>query len=96
MGLLYFFEQKIRGIRKFHNNSYENVQWSKYKLGKSMGIIVLISGFLPILFGFVCPLIFVIYTFFNNINYIDFNNYFSSLYNSILLGIIAGVVCTII
>ena len=29
-------------------------------------------------------------------NFIDFNNYFSSLYNSILLGIIAGVGCAII
>ena len=32
MGLLYFFEQKLRGKRKFNNNTYENIQWSKYKL----------------------------------------------------------------
>ena len=96
MSLLYFFEQKIRGKRKFYNNSYENIQYSKYNLGKFVGKFVLIIGLLPILFGFILPIIFVIYTFFNNLNFIDFNNYFSSLYNSILLGIIAGVGCSII
>ena len=96
MGLLYFFEQKLRGKRKFNNNSYENIQWSKYKLGKFIGIIALILGVLPILFGFILPLIFVIYTFFNNLNFIDFNNYFTSLYNSIMLGVIAGIGCAII
>ncbi len=96
MVLLYFFEQKLRGKRKFNNNTYENIQWSKYKLGKFIGIIALILGVLPILFGFILPLIFVIYTFFNNLNFIDFNNYFTSLYNSILLGVIAGIGCTII
>ncbi len=96
MGLLYFFEQKLRGKRKFNNNTYENIQWSKYKLGKFIGIIALILGVLPILFGFILPLIFVIYTFLNNLNFIDFNNYFTSLYNSILLGVIAGIGCAII
>ncbi len=96
MGLLYFFEQKLRGKRKFNNNSYENIQWSKYKLGKFIGIIALILGVLPIFFGFILPLIFVIYTFFNNLNFIDFSNYFTSLYNSILLGVIAGIGCAII
>ncbi len=96
MGLLYFFEQKLRGKRKFNNNTYENTQWSKYKLGKFIGIIALILGVLPILFGFILPLIFVIYTFFNNLNFIDFNNYFTSLYNSIVLGVIAGIGCAII
>ena len=96
MVLLYFFEQKLRGKRKFNNNTYENIQWSKYKLGKIMGIIALILGVLPILFGFILPLIFVIYTFFNNLNFIDFSNYFTSLYNSILLGVIAGIGCAII
>ena len=96
MGLLYFFEQKLRGKRKFNNNTYENIQWSKYKLGKIIGIIALILGVLPILFGFILPLIFVIYTFFNNLNFIDFNNYFSSLYNSIVLGVIAGIGCALI
>ncbi len=96
MGLLYFFEQKFRGKRKFNNNTYENIQWSKYKLGKFIGIISLILGVLPILFGFILPLIFVIYTFFNNLNFIDFNNYFTSLYNSIVLGVIAGIGCAII
>ena len=93
MGLLYFFEQKLRGKRKFNNNTYENIQWSKYKLGKFIGIIALILGVLPILFGFILPLI---YTFFNNLNFIDFNNYFTSLYNSIVLGVIAGIGCAII
>ena len=96
MGLLYFFEQKIRGKRKFNNNSYENIQWSKYKLGKLTGIFAFIIGMLPILLGFILPFIFVIYTFFNNLNFIDFNNYFTSLYNSILLGVIAGIGCAII
>ena len=96
MGLLYFFEQKLRGKRKFNNNTYENIQWSKYKLGKFIGIITLILGALPILFGFILPLIFVIYTFFNNLNFIDFSNYFTSLYNSIMLGVIAGIGCAII
>ena len=96
MGLLYFFEQKLRGKRKFNNNTYENIQWSKYKLGKFIGIIALILGVLPIFFGFILPLIFVIYTFFNNLNFIDFSNYFTSLYNSILLGVIAGIGCAII
>ncbi len=96
MVLLYFFEQKLRGKRKFNNNTYENIQWSKYKLGKFIGIIALILGVLPILFGFILPLIFVIYTFFNNLNFIDFSNYFTSLYNSILLGVIAGIGCVII
>ncbi len=96
MGLLYFFEQKLRGKRKFNNNTYENIQWSKYKLGKFIGIIAFILGVLPILFGFILPLIFVIYTFFNNLNFINFNNYFTSLYNSILLGVIAGIGCAII
>ena len=96
MGLLYFFEQKLRGKRKFNNNSYENIQWSKYKLGKFIGIIALILGVLPILFGFILPLVFVIYTFLNNLNFIDFNNYFTSLYNSIMLGVIAGIGCAII
>ncbi len=96
MVLLYFFEQKLRGKRKFNNNTYENIQWSKYKLGKFIGIIALILGVLPILFGFILPLIFVIYTFFNNLNFIDFSNYFTSLYNSILLGVIAGIGCAII
>ena len=96
MGLLYFFEQKLRGKRKFNNNTYENIQWSKYKLGKFIGIITLILGALPILFGFILPLIFVFYTFLNNLNFIDFNNYFNSLYNSIVLGVIAGIGCAII
>ena len=96
MGLLYFFEQKLRGKRKFNNNTYENIQWSKYKLGKFIGIIALILGVLPIFFGFILPLIFVIYTFLNNLNFIDFNNYFNSLYNSIVLGVIAGIGCAII
>ena len=96
MGFLYFFEQKLRGKRKFNNNSYENIQWSKYKLGKFIGIITLILGALPILFGFILPLIFVFYTFLNNLNFIDFNNYFNSLYNSIVLGVIAGIGCAII
>ena len=96
MSLLYFFEQKIRGKRKFNNNSYENIQWSKYKLSKFTGIFAFIIGMLPILFGFILPFIFVIYTFFNNLNFIDFNNYFTSLYNSILLGVIAGIGCAII
>ena len=96
MSLLYFFEQKLRGKRKFNNNTYENIQWSKYKLGKIIGIITLILGALPILFGFILPLIFVIYTFLNNLNFIDFNNYFNSLYNSIVLGVIAGIGCAII
>ncbi len=96
MSLLYFFEQKLRGKRKFNNNTYENIQWSKYKLGKFIGIIALILGVLPILFGFILPLIFVIYTFLNNLNFIDFNNYFTSLYNSIMLGVIAGIGCAII
>ncbi len=96
MVLLYFFEQKLRGKRKFNNNTYENIQWSKYKLGKLIGIIALILGVLPILFGFILPLIFVIYTFLNNLNFIDFNNYFTSLYNSIVLGVIAGIGCAII
>ncbi len=96
MGFLYFFEQKLRGKRKFNNNTYENIQWSKYKLGKFIGIITLILGALPILFGFILPLIFVIYTFLNNLNFIDFNNYFNSLYNSIVLGVIAGIGCAII
>ena len=96
MGLLYFFEQKLRGKRKFNNHTYENIQWSKYKLGKFIGIIALILGVLPIMFGFMLPLIFVIYTFLNNLNFIDFNNYFTSLYNSIVLGVIAGIGCAII
>ncbi len=96
MGLLYFFEEKLRGKKKFNNNSFENIQWSKYKLGKFMGIIVLIMGILPILFGFILPLVFIIYTFFKNLNFIDFNNYFTSLYNSILLGVIAGIGCAVI
>ena len=96
MGLLYFFEQKLRGKRKFNNNTYENIQWSKYKLGKFIGIIALILGVLPIFFGFILPLVFVIYTFLNNLNFIDFNNYFTSLYNSIVLGVIAGIGCAII
>ena len=66
------------------------------KLGKFIGIIALILGVLPILFGFILPLIFVIYTFFNNLNFIDFNNYFTSLYNSMVLGVIAGIGCAII
>ncbi len=96
MGFLYFFEQKLRGKRKFNNNTYENIQWSKYKLGKFIGIITLILGALPIMFGFILPFIFVIYTFLNNLNFIDFNNYFNSLYNSIVLGVIAGIGCAII
>ncbi len=96
MGLLYFFEQKLRGKRKFNNNTYENIQWSKYKLGKFIGIIALILGVLPILFGFILPLVFVIYTFLHNLNFIDFNNYFTSLYNSIVLGVIAGIGCAFI
>ncbi len=96
MVLLYFFEQKLRGKRKFNNNTYENIQWSKYKLGKFIGIIALILGVLPILFGFILPLVFVIYTFLNNLNFIDLNNYFTSLYNSIVLGVIAGIGCAII
>ena len=48
------------------------------------------------MFGFILPLIFVIYTFFNNLNFINFSNYFTSLFNSILLGIIAGIGCAII
>ena len=96
MVLLYLFEQKLRGKRKFNNNTYENIQWSKYRLGKFIGIIVLIMGILPILFGFILPLGFIIYTFFKNLNFIDFNNYFTSLYNSIMLGVIAGIGCAII
>ena len=31
---LYVFEQSVRGKKKFHNSSFENIEWSRYQLGK--------------------------------------------------------------
>ena len=53
---LYIFEQSVRGKKKFHNSSFENIEWSRYQLGKLKGVLVLFLGGLPIIFGFIVPL----------------------------------------
>ncbi len=96
MSSLYFFEQKVKGNKRFHNSSYENIQWSRYNLGKIKTAVVLMIGSIPILFGFLVPLIFSIYLFLTHINVIDFSNYLSSLFNSSLVGALAGCICILV
>ena len=96
MILLYVFEQKMRGGRKFNNSSYESIHWSRYQLNRSKTILVFILSFLPIFFGFFIPLIFNFFIFITNFQIIDYSNFLSSLYNSIILGGFVGFFCVLV
>ena len=96
MILLYVFEQKMRGGRKFNNSSYESIHWSRYQLNRSKTILVFILSFLPIFFGFFIPLIFNFFIFITNFQIIDYSNFLSSLYNSIMLGGFVGFFCVLV
>ena len=96
MGSLYIFEQRMRSEKKFHNSSYENLQWSRYKLSFGKALFVFALCILPILFGFLIPLFFTLYLFLISIEIINFSNYFISLINSIILGSLVGFFCILI
>ena len=93
---LYVFEQSVRGKKQFHNSSFENVEWSRYQLGKLKGALVLFLGGLPIIFGFIIPLFFTFYLFLSHIDKLDYSNYLSSLSNSFLVGSCVGLLCIFI
>ncbi len=93
MLVFYFIEIKMRGNKSFHNSTYEHIQWSRYRLGSFKTILVLCFVSIPIIFGYLVPVIFTLYLMTQNFNLIDFNNYFSALSNSIILGIIVGIGC---
>ena len=86
MLILYVFEIKMRGNKSFHNSSYEHIQWSRYQLGSIKTIFVLCFVSVPIIFGYIIPVIFTLFMMIQNFVLIDFRNYFSSLSNSIILG----------
>ena len=93
MACLYILENYFRGNKKFHNSSYENIKWSRYKLSLKSSFVVFITSLVPILFGYIIPLIFIFNLVLINLNIIDFNNFITSLSNSILLGALVGFVC---
>ena len=93
MVFLYVFEVKMRGNKKFHNSTYEHIQWSRYKLGFSKTIIVLLFVSIPIIFGYLIPLLFTLFLLIQNFYQINFDNYLSSLTNSLILGVIVGLGC---
>ena len=86
----------MRGGRKFNNSSYESIHWSRYQLNTSKTILVFILSFLPIFFGFFIPLIFNFFIFITNFQIIDYSNFLSSLYNSIILGGFVGFFCVLV
>jgi iron(III) transport system permease protein len=93
MLVLYAFEIKMRGKKSFHNSSYEHIQWSRYQLGYIKTILVLCFVSVPIIFGYVIPVVFTLFLIIKNFVLIDFRNYFSSLSNSIILGIFVAMGC---
>jgi len=93
MACLYILENYFRGNKKFHNSSYENIKWSRYKLSLKSSFVVFITSLVPILFGYIIPLIFIFNLVLINLNIIDFDNFITSLSNSILLGALVGFVC---
>ena len=93
MLILYVFEIKMRGNKSFHNSSYEHIQWSRYQLGSIKTIFVLCFVSVPIIFGYIIPVIFTLFMMIQNFVLIDFRNYFSSLSNSIILGIFVAMGC---
>jgi len=96
MLVLYIFEIKIRGKKSFQNSTYEHIQWSRYQLGSIKTILVLSLVSIPIIFGYFIPLVFTLFLLAKNFNQIDLNNYYSSLSNSIVLGIFVGMGCIIL
>lgn len=96
MSSLYIFEQKLKGDKKFHNSNYEKIQWSKYTLGRYKTVLVLFLNSLPIVFGFLIPLLFSFYLFLTHYNLIDYSNYLKSFFNSLVVGILAGSACILI
>ncbi len=96
MSSLYLFEQKLKGDKKFHNSNYEQIQWSKYSLSGFKTAIVLFLNSLPIIFGFLIPLLFSFYLFITHYTVINYSDYLQSLLNSILIGGSAGLVCIFI
>ena len=93
MVALYVIELKMRGDKKFHNSSYEYIQWSRYQLGFSKTIFVLLFVSIPIIFGYLIPLLFTLFLLIQNFYQINFDNYFSALTNSLILGVIVGLGC---
>jgi iron(III) transport system permease protein len=93
MLILYVFEIKMRGNKSFHNSSYEHIQWSRYQLGSIKTIFVLCFVSVPIIFGYIIPVIFTLFMMIQNFVLIDFRNYFSSLSNSIILGMFVAMGC---
>ena len=93
MAFLYIVEVKMRGNKKFHNSAYEHIQWSRYQLGFSKTVFVLLFVSIPIIFGYLIPLLFTLFLLIQNFYQINFDNYFSSLLNSLFLGVAVGFGC---
>ena len=80
MLLLYIFEQKMRGDKKFSNTSYESIQWSRYQLNKRKTILVFSLSFLPIFFGFFLRLLILFRTIFFILVLFDFLGVFFTFF----------------
>ena len=93
MTSLYIFEHYFRGNKRFNNASYENIKWSRYKLTPQSSFFIFVTSLIPILLGYIIPLLFISHLVLINLNVIDFKNFYSSLGNSILLGVVVGLVC---
>ena len=96
MFVLYYFEQKIRGKKSYSNSNYEFLNWTRYKLSNKKAAAALYVGILPVLFGYFIPTIYMIYTYIINIYRIDYGNFFESLINTLFLGGIVALVCSLI
>ena len=93
MILLYITEQKIRSQKNFHNSNYEFLSWTRYKLSKTKSNLAFYISLIPITLGYFIPVLFTIYMFINNIHKINYENFFQSLFNTLMIGLIVAVFC---
>ena len=93
MTIIYLGEIKLRGNKKFENTTYEKTPLKRYKLNKLQGMIVLFFALIPLMIGFIIPILFLIYLTLKNLKYLDFFNYFLLLKNSFVLGLGVAIFC---
>ena len=93
MILLYITEQKIRGKKNFHNSNYEFLGWTRYKLSRARSNLALYMSLIPIILGYFIPVLFTLFMFIDNFYKINYENFFQSLFNTLLIGFIVALLC---
>jgi len=96
MILLYITEHKIRGQKNFHNSNYEFLSWTRYKLSKTKSNLAFYISLIPITLGYFIPVLFTIYMFINNIHKINYENFFQSLFNTLMIGLVVAIFCGVL